>query len=132
MPAMPANTIGCRHLHVDYTTHSIEDVRRFYTDVLGFREFQYDPTFQYLSVQTASGSSLGFMPPRPGPPEQWRPPREPAIYLLVDDVDQVHRDLLAKGVTFQQEPIDMPWGHRVAMLRDPEGRPVHLAQLIQR
>ena len=126
------SAIGAVHQHMDFTTHALEDLKRFYTEQLGFESFQYDPAFQYLSVRTGPSSSLGFMPPMPGPPEQWRPPREPVIYLHVRDVDRVYRDLKAKGVTFQQEPQDMPWKHRVAVLRDPEGRMVMLAQLSPR
>jgi predicted enzyme related to lactoylglutathione lyase len=77
---------------------------------------------------TGPSSSVGFMPPLPGPPEQWRPPREPNIYLIVADVDRAYRELTEKGATFEQAPTDMPWGHRVAVLRDPEGRAVCLAQ----
>jgi predicted enzyme related to lactoylglutathione lyase len=126
-PARVANAIGLLDMHMDYTTHSVEDMRRFYTELLGFKSFQYDPGFDYLSVTTGPSSSLGFMPPMPGPPEQWRPPREPWIYLLVKNVDRAYRDLLARGATFEQEPTDMPWRHRVATLRDPEGRMVCLA-----
>ena len=32
------------------------------------------------------------------------------------------------GVSFDQPPTDMAWGDRVAMLRDPEGRMVWIAQ----
>ena len=128
----PASAIGVTHQHVDYTSHALEDVKRFYTEVLGFRDSQYDPEFEYLSVRTSPGSSLGFMPPMPGPPEQWRPPREPAIYLHVRDVDRAHRELAARGVAFLQVPTDMPWKHRVAILRDPEGRTIMLAQPIAR
>jgi catechol 2,3-dioxygenase-like lactoylglutathione lyase family enzyme len=120
------------HTHLDYTTHSVEDMKAFYTGTLGFTDTTHDIRFDYFLVRTGPGSSLGFMPPMPGPPEQWRPPREPAIYLYVEDVDRAHRELRARGVTFQQEPSDMPWGHRVAILRDPEGRQVFLAQAIAR
>ena len=64
----------------------------------------------------------------PGPPEDWRPPREPAIYFFVRDVDRAYRELSARGVSFDGEPADAPWGHRVALLRDPEGRRICLAQ----
>jgi catechol 2,3-dioxygenase-like lactoylglutathione lyase family enzyme len=117
---------------MDYTTHAIEEVKRFYTEHLGFSEFNFDEKASYLSVVTGPSSSLGFMPPMPGPPEQWRPPREPAVYLIVQDVDRAHRDLIAKGLTFEQEPTDMFWGHRLAILRDPEGRTVCLAQVLNR
>jgi predicted enzyme related to lactoylglutathione lyase len=130
--AAGANSIGCVHLHLDYTTHSVEDMKVFYAETLGFTDTMHDPRFDYLMVRTGPRSSLGFMPPMPGPPEQWRPPREPAIYLRVEDVDRAYQELKARGVTFQQEPTDMPWGHRVATVRDPEGRQVSLAQAIAR
>ncbi|HEY3215100.1 MAG TPA: VOC family protein [Candidatus Eisenbacteria bacterium] len=113
---------------MDYTSHAMDEVKRFYTEFLGFSNFQHDPSMNHLFVVTGPSSSLGFMPPMPGPPDQWRPPREPQIYLMVRDVNRAHADLMAKGATFQQAPADMPWGHRVAMLRDPEGRIVCLAQ----
>ena len=128
----PANTvpngIGLVLHHLDFTTHAQDEVRRFYVEVLGFSQSEFDAKQNYLLVQTAPGASLGFMPPMPGPPEDWRPPREPAIYFFVTDVDRAYRDLSAKGVSFDGEPADAPWGHRVALLRDPEGRRICLAQ----
>ena len=115
---------------MDYTTHAMDEVRRFYTEQLGLSQFTFDSNAPYLTVHTGPASSLGFMPPMPGPPEQWQPPREPSIYLIVEDVDRACRDLAAKGVTFEQMPADMPWGHRVAIVRDPEGRAVCLAQIV--
>ena len=56
-----------------------------------------------------------------------------SVWLGTDKKNRFfYRDLKAKGVTFQQEPKDMPWKHRVAVLRDPEGRMVMLAQLSPR
>jgi predicted enzyme related to lactoylglutathione lyase len=113
---------------MDYTSHDVAAVRRFYSEMLGFADARHDSANDYLSIRTGASSSLGFMPPVPGPPEQWRPPREPALYFLVRDVDRAHRDLVARGATFDQDPTNMPWGHRVAILRDPEGRTLYLAQ----
>src|SRR5206468_9764671 len=121
-----ANAIGVRNHHMDYTSHALDDVKRFYTELLGFEDFRFDPEMSYLYVKTGSSSSVGFMPPMPGPPEQWRPPREPAIDLEVRAVDRAHRELVAKGVDFVQPPTNMPWKHRVAILRDPEGRTIML------
>jgi len=116
---------------MDYTSHAMDEVRSFYVDQLGFQEADHDPQMNYLFVRTGASSSVGFMPPMPGPPEQWRPPREPNLYLFVEDIDRVHRELTAKGLSFESEPADMPWGHRVATLRDPEGRMVCLAQRLK-
>jgi predicted enzyme related to lactoylglutathione lyase len=127
--APPAHdAIGFLTQHMDYTSHDVEAIRRFYTRLLGFSDFQYLPANQYLAVRTGPTSSLGFMPPMPGPPEDWRPPREPTIYLFVSDVDRACRELESRGVSIDRPPADMPWGHRVAQLRDPEGRSITLAQ----
>jgi len=121
----PSAGLGLKVHHLDYTTHDLQAVRRFY-DLLGFTS-SYDPKHEYLTVQVTGASTIGFMPPAPGPPEQWRPPREPALYLVVADVDAAHARLAARGIPFGQPPRDMPWGHRAAWLRDPEGRMVWIA-----
>jgi lactoylglutathione lyase len=126
------NDIGLRMQHIDYTSQDLESIRRFYVEALGFSDFQHEPEVDYLTVRTGHSSSLGFMPPMPGPPEEWRPPREPAIYLIVEDVDKAYRRLLDRKIVFDQPPQDMPWGHRIALLRDPEGRRVCLAQILER
>jgi uncharacterized glyoxalase superfamily protein PhnB len=51
-------------------------------------------------------------------------PREamPAfLYLYVEDADTVYRRALAAGATALEEPDDMPYGDRRAMVRDPGG-----------
>ena len=123
----PPGLLGPIVQQMDYTSHALDEVKRFYTEVLGFGRFAHDERRQRLAIRTGESSSLGFMPALPGPPEQWRPPREPAITLRVRDVDRVHRQLVAKGVTFEQEPTDLPSGDRVARLRDPEGRMLCIA-----
>jgi len=127
--AMPPSAIGMQTQHMDYTSQSMDEVKRFYTELLGFKQFmQMTGDVTYLSVTTGPSSSLGFMPPMEGAPDQWRPPREPSLYFMVKDVDAAYRTLSSRGVSFDQPPQDMPWGHRVAHLRDPEGRRVCLAQ----
>ncbi len=126
------SAIGVWQHHLDYTSHDLDAIRRFYTETLGFGNYIHDPKFGYVSIFTTPSTSLGFMAPVPGPPEQWRPPGEPGLYFFVKDVDQAHRDLVAKGVEFQQAPANMPWGHRLAICRDPEGRMVCLAQNMKR
>lgn len=43
------------------------------------------------------------------------------IYVSVDDVDEVYKDLSAKGYDFTAEPTDFPSGRREIMLADPDG-----------
>jgi predicted enzyme related to lactoylglutathione lyase len=124
-PTPPSN-IGLLSQHMDYTTHNLADVKRFYTDLLGFRRFEQDPQMNYLYVQTGHSSSVGFMPPMQGMGEP-SPAKEPTLYFMVKDVDRAYTDLSAKGVQFEGPPADMPWGHRVVSTIDPEGRRVMLA-----
>ena len=123
-PPVP-NAMGLESLHVDYTSLNLEEVRRFYTQQLGFTKFTWDPQWNYLWVQTSNGSSLGFMPPMSHPTMM---PREPNIYFLVADVDEAYRKLQTRGVSFEGPPEDKPWGHRVLITRDPEGRSIWIAQ----
>lgn len=124
-PSIPSG-IGMRSHHFDYTTHDIDAVKRFYVELLGFKNHEHDPQFNYLWVQTGNTSSLGFMPPMQGMGEM-SPPKEPTLYFMVDDVDRAYANLSAKGMMFEGPPADMPWGHRVVRTTDPEGRPVMLA-----
>jgi catechol 2,3-dioxygenase-like lactoylglutathione lyase family enzyme len=43
------------------------------------------------------------------------------VYLSVDSVDQVYKELLAKGFKPSSEPRDWPWGNREFVIRDPDG-----------
>ncbi len=125
-PPAPPNAIGFMTQHMDYTTHDIDALRRFYVDALGFKDFSYDTNFHYLYVRTGHSSSLGFMPPMPGMGEP-SPAKEPTLYIFVADVDRAYASLAAKGIHFEGPPADMPWGHRVVSTVDPEGRRVMLA-----
>lgn len=125
------NGIGLTHHHLDFTSHDVDGIRHFYTDVLGFKNFLYIPEHGYLTVMISPTSSAGFMAPMPGPPESWRPPGEPAFYFFVEDVDKACAALEARGVTIVQPPTDMPWGHRLAGFKDPEGRHICIARSLK-
>ena len=125
------NAIGLKSQHLDFLTLRLDQVKKFYTDILGFKLFRHDPKLNYLYVRTASGASLGFMPPNPGMLGEQPPPKEPTLYFMVEDVDRVYTKLIAKGVGFFGPPKEMPWGHRVITTTDPEGRTVMLASEIE-
>jgi predicted enzyme related to lactoylglutathione lyase len=124
-PDVP-NKIGLTVQHVDYLTYKVEQVRKFYGDVLGFKTEQSESKLNYLFVHITPNSTLGFMPPHPQMTGEQPPPKEPTLYFVVEDVDKVFATLMAKGVAFMGPPQEMPWGHRVVMTTDPEGRTVML------
>ena len=49
------------------------------------------------------------------------------LFVYVDDVDRMVSELRSGATAVLREPMDMPWGERVAYLTDPEGNVVALA-----
>jgi len=49
------------------------------------------------------------------------PPTSAAFYLHVPDVDAAYARAIRAGATAQQAPKEMPWGHRMAHVRDAVG-----------
>ncbi|NOT03463.1 MAG: hypothetical protein HOP27_02570 [Anaerolineales bacterium] len=43
------------------------------------------------------------------------------LYLSVDNVDEFHKHVLAKGLKPKTKPQDQPWGNREFILPDPDG-----------
>lgn len=43
------------------------------------------------------------------------------VNISVDNVDEFHNGLIAKGFEPSSEPRDWPWGRREFVLRDPDG-----------
>ncbi|MEV0847429.1 VOC family protein [Streptomyces sp. NPDC049954] len=50
------------------------------------------------------------------------------LSIGVDDVDETLGRVTALGGSVSRGPHDMPWGQRVAHIKDPDGNPVNLTQ----
>lgn len=73
-----------------------------------------------LGVTTeASPRRLAGVEPGPGPRHE--------LFVYLDDVDATLIELREAGTVPLREPADMPWGERLAFVRDPEGNVVTLA-----
>ncbi len=59
------------------------------------------------------------VPPGPGPRFE--------MFVLVDDLDTTLKQLTDAQVPVLRAPADMPWGERIAHVRDPDGNPVAVA-----
>jgi len=51
-----------------------------------------------------------------------------AVFLVVDDVDALHMELKAKGVTIDLEPTDQSWGNREMYVVDPDGNSIRFVR----
>ena len=43
------------------------------------------------------------------------------VHISVDNIDEFHEELVAKGMKPLSQPEDFPWGHREFVLEDPDG-----------
>ena len=44
-----------------------------------------------------------------------------SLWFYVEEVDDAYRRALDAGASSESAPADMPWGERVARVRDPDG-----------
>jgi lactoylglutathione lyase len=106
---------------------SILSTRAFYQEVFGARQvYQFpeegDPV--YLSLEIGEGQvALGV---GTNPALYGRVPLPAAgnavdVCLYVPDLDEVVAAAASGGGAVAVEPVETPWGERVAYLRDPEG-----------
>ena len=111
----------------------LDDALAFYTDVLGFEardDIMLGEDFRWVTVGHPSQPELTVHLTTPSRPlsddligAMTRAQAEgglPGVGLNVDDCRATHRELVAKGVEFIQEPQDRPYGVE-ALMRDNSG-----------
>jgi lactoylglutathione lyase len=117
---------------------SVVDLSRalqFYGELLGGTEaYRFPDTGDPAFVVLALGDSqigLGLMT-SPVSPIHGRPLRPASGHRIelcayVDDVDATVERIRAAGFSIVTEPLDQPWGERVAYVEDPDENLVMLA-----
>jgi lactoylglutathione lyase len=109
-------------------SRAVADSLRFYTE-LGFQEtFRLPPEGEpgYVSLRRGE-AELGIVDAQwPADQLGMSMGKEPRfeMFVYVDDVDAATFSM--RGLVIK-EAQDMPWGERVAYVRDPDGNPVALA-----
>ncbi|MEU1228317.1 VOC family protein [Streptomyces sp. NPDC005828] len=102
-------------------------LRAFYTELFGAREVfrvpEEGPVF-YLGLRIGD-TDLGLVAR-----DDAGDGTAPRILLSigVDDVDETLGRVTALGGSVGGDPTDMPWGQRVAHIKDPDGNPLNLTQ----
>ena len=84
----------------------------------GFISLRRDAAEMAVTTED-SPRMLAGVEPGPGPRHE--------LFVYVDDVDATVAALRERGERVVREPVDMPWGERVAFVADPEGNLVSLA-----
>jgi predicted enzyme related to lactoylglutathione lyase len=108
--------------------------KAFYTQVLGFEARQDAPLYpgatnRWVAVAPAGAVTEAILYL---PDENWEHYRQvvgqsQAVSFNVTDMQALHADLTAKGVTFVQEPDVQPWG-TFAIIADSEGNRLILVE----
>jgi catechol 2,3-dioxygenase-like lactoylglutathione lyase family enzyme len=103
---------------------------KFYTEQLGLEPLWGDENGCYAAFKVADGIEglaifvSDYMASFVGNDEKTQPIgyREKSVVVFeVENVDDTYQAFLEKGISFINEPTDMPdWGMRVVHLRDPE------------
>lgn len=55
-------------------------------------------------------------------------PRGGGVYVIVEDADAVHAELVSRGVEIRFGPGDQDWGNREVHVTDPDGNRICFAQ----
>ena len=129
---------------VQVWVHDQDEALAFYTQKLGM-ELREDVTvpemgnFRWLTVGLPGQSDVAIaLLAIPGPPvfdaqtaEQLRAlvakGAASGLFLSTDDCKATYEELKSRGVEFQQEPTEQPYGIDAA-LRDPSGNQIRIAQ----
>ena len=106
----------------------LEVSTRYYVDILGFRKDPIDAEGWSFLTRDHFRVMLGECPDE-------RPAGELGnhsyfAYWNVEGVDELFRELVAKGAIVSSEPTDKPWGLREFGLRTPDGHRIVCGEVI--
>jgi len=112
--------------HVSRQTRKLDETRRFYVEVLGFRELSSRPNFPFRGAWLyGSGIQIHLIdePYREtaGPPN----PRENHIAFLIEDMNSAEETLKQHGISYRRQPSADGKSEQI-FFRDPEGWMVEL------
>ncbi|WP_027136213.1 VOC family protein [Geminicoccus roseus] len=112
--------MAVKRIVANIASDRLEDARSFYGDILGLRlvmDHGWIMTFAgegsalaQVSIASEGGSGTPV----------------PDLSVEVDDLDEVYRRVLARGLPVAYGPATEPWGVRRFYVRDPFGRLVNI------
>jgi predicted enzyme related to lactoylglutathione lyase len=109
------------------STNDIERLSTFYTELFGVEEHlrvpgRKGPFFVTLRLGEASLTLVAHKRGADAPPGRI------AVAVFVENVDDLLPRVKPAGGKVLGPAKDMPWGHRVAHITDPDGNSVNLTQ----
>jgi catechol 2,3-dioxygenase-like lactoylglutathione lyase family enzyme len=117
---MMSSTKSAQVVAVSVPVRDQEQAREFYVDTLGFEllvDNSWREGMRWIEVAPeASATSLMLV--------SWSESLLPSLYRVIvittDDIQAIHEELVARGVSFELPPTELSSGMQ-AMFRDPDG-----------
>lgn len=108
-------------------TNDIERLSSFYTKLFGVEEHMRVPGRKgpFFVTLRLGEASLGLVAHKRGADA---PAGRVAVAVFVENVDDLLPLVEPAGGTLLGPANDMPWGHRVAHITDPDGNSINLTQ----
>lgn len=122
-----ARIIGSRCV---LAVRDLEISTRYYADVLGFTRDPIDAAGWSFLTRDAFGVMLGEC--RYERPASELGDHSYFAYWYVQGLDDLYRELSARGALLTSTPADKPWGLREFTLRTPDGHRLTCGEVIQR
>jgi len=125
--------------HVGYNCSDLAVIRRFYCDVLGFKEiwskvegdvfmsnlWRAEGMVHTVKFQAPDGHVLEF---GLKPPHLWHVDLS-HIGLVTDDIEAEYKRLSELGWHFVSPPIESPEGNKLAVCFGPDGQAIELVEV---
>jgi catechol 2,3-dioxygenase-like lactoylglutathione lyase family enzyme len=113
-------------VRLNHVTLGVTDITRsvdFYKR-LGLHQIVGGSNERYARFEVPEGDSTLSL--SSDPEHGARPGSGPSIHFESDRLDELVAELETAGFEFDQQPTDMPYGWREAILRDPDGNVIFL------
>lgn len=101
-------------------TENPEQARQFYGDILGLKRVMDQGWIVTFAAPGTSAPQLSFARQGGGGAPV------PDLSIEVDDLDTVHKRVVAAGFAVEYGPADEDWGVRRFFVRDPFGKLVNI------
>jgi predicted enzyme related to lactoylglutathione lyase len=103
----------------------------FYTNVLGLEKRAENPTPDGPRFLTVGVKGQDFMlvlwPGTPGQAQLVQGGIPASVTIETDDIRKTYEELKSRGVEFETDVLEFPWGH-VAQFLDPDGNRLQIRE----
>lgn len=108
---------------ITFYVSDLKKATRFYQETVGL-EKKYE--FSSYVGFDCGGVEIGLMP---DPKRKTQRDVSATVEFLVSNIEEVHKELKAKGVEFSNELHEETWGGKQAAFKDPDGNVLEITQI---